>query len=186
MDLISILIDWAPYLLIGIFVTLGLTAAGLGLGVIIGLPMAIGQVYSTGIRWIDKIMKAFIAVFVWFFRGLPILVLLFLFYFGIFPLLGMGDLAPFFVGAIVLGLRGASYQSQIFRGAIQSISEGQMTAARSLGMTKLSASCRSLSGSLFQGGRTNTPTYLPIPRYVIDRSRMAPPVGRIAPLSLKR
>ena len=83
MDLISILIDWAPYLLIGIFVTLGLTAAGLGLGVIIGLPMAIGQVYNTGIRWIDKIMKAFIAVFVWFFRGLPILVLLFLFYFVI-------------------------------------------------------------------------------------------------------
>ena len=139
MELLSILIDWSPYLLSGIFVTLGLTAAGLGLGVIIGLPMAIGQAYSTGIKWLDKIMKAFIGVFVWFFRGLPILVLLFLFYFGIFPALGMGDLAPFFVGAIVLGLRGAAYQSQIFRGAIQSISEGQMTAARSLGMTKLSA-----------------------------------------------
>lgn len=139
MDFISILIDWAPYLLTGIFVTLGLTAAGLGIGVLMGLPMAIGQVYSTGIWWLDKVMKGFIAVFVWFFRGLPILVLLFLFYFGIFPALGMGDLAPFLVGAVVLGLRGAAYQSQIFRGAIQSINEGQMTAARSLGMTKLSA-----------------------------------------------
>lgn len=139
MNIISILIDWSPYLLTGIFVTLGLTAAGLGIGIILGLPMAIGQVYSTGIGWLDKIMKGFIAVFVCFFRGLPILVLLFLFYFGIFPILGMGDLAPFFVGAVVLGLRGAAYQSQIFRGAIQSINEGQMTAARSLGMTKLSA-----------------------------------------------
>ena len=139
MDLISILIDWAPYLLTGAFVTLGLTAAGLGIGIIMGLPMAIGQVYSTGIWWLDKIMKSFIVVFVWFFRGLPILVLLFLFYFGIFPALGMGDLSPFLVGAVVLGLRGAAYQSQIFRGALQSINEGQMTAARSLGMTKLSA-----------------------------------------------
>lgn len=139
MDFISILTTWSPYLLSGIFVTLGLTVSGLGIGVIMGLPMAIGQVYSTGIRWLDMVMKSIIAVFVWFFRGLPILVLLFLFYFGIFPLLGMGDLGPFFVGAIVLGLRGAAYQSQIFRGAIQSINEGQMTAARSLGMTKLSA-----------------------------------------------
>ena len=42
-------------------------------------------------------------------------------------------------GAVVLGLRSAAYQSQIFRGAIQSISEGQMTAARSLGMTRWQA-----------------------------------------------
>lgn len=139
MSLISILVDWAPYLLSGILVTLGLTAAGLGIGVLLGLPMAVGQVYSTGIGALDKFLKAFIGLFVWFFRGLPILVLLFLFYFGIFPALGMGDLAPFFVGAVVLGLRGAAYQSQIFRGAILSINEGQMTAARSLGMSKLTA-----------------------------------------------
>ena len=58
------------------------------------------------------------------------------FYFGIFPGLGL-DVPAFFVGATVLGLRGAAYQSQIFRGAIQSVSEGQMIAARSVGMTKL-------------------------------------------------
>lgn len=139
MSFTSIIVDWSPYFLAGIFVTLGLTASGLGMGVILGLPMAIGQVYSTGIKALDWFMKGFIGIFVWFFRGMPILVLLFLFYFGIFPALGLGDLAPFIVGAIVLGLRGAAYQSQIFRGAILSISEGQMTAARSLGMTKLGA-----------------------------------------------
>jgi len=51
----------------------------------------------------------------------------------------MVDLPPFFVAVVVLGLRGAAYQSQIFRGAILSISEGQMTAARSLGMTRFQA-----------------------------------------------
>jgi polar amino acid transport system permease protein len=95
--------------------------------------MALGQVYgSRPVRWV-------IGVYVWFFRGLPILVLLFLFWFGIFPGIGLGDVPAFFVGAVVLGLRGAAYQSQIFRGAIQSVGEGQMIAARSLGMSRLTA-----------------------------------------------
>ena len=42
----------------------------------------------------------------------------------------------FAVAVVVLGLRSAAYQSQIFRGAIESIADGQMLAARSLGMTK--------------------------------------------------
>jgi polar amino acid transport system permease protein len=81
-----------------------------------------------------RLLRYLAAVYVWFFRGLPILVLLFLFYFGIFPFLGL-DIPAFVVGAVVLGLRGAAYQSQIFRGGIQSVAEGQMTAALSLGMT---------------------------------------------------
>lgn len=133
MDLLSIFIDWFPYVLTGVGATIGLVLAALGLGVLLGLPMAIGQVYgSRPVRWV-------IGVYVWFFRGLPILVLLFLFWFGIFPGLGLGDLSAFVVGAVVLGLRGAAYQSQIFRGAIQSIGEGQMTAARSLGMSRFTA-----------------------------------------------
>lgn len=133
MDLLSILIDWLPYLLSGVASTLGLVLAALGLGVLIGLPMALGQVYgSRPVRWI-------IGIYVWFFRGLPILVLLFLFWFGIFPAIGLGELSAFVVGAVVLGLRGAAYQSQIFRGAIQSVGEGQMIAARSLGMSRFTA-----------------------------------------------
>ncbi|MBT8507169.1 polar amino acid ABC transporter permease [Methanomicrobiaceae archaeon CYW5] len=129
MDLITILIEWFPYLISGIFATLGLVASALIIGVLVGLPMALGQVYG------KLPVRAVVGIYVWFFRGLPVLVLLFLFYFGIFPGLGL-DLPAFFVGATVLGLRGAAYQSQIFRGAIQSISEGQMVAARSLGMTR--------------------------------------------------
>lgn len=132
MDAITILIDWFPYLITGIGITIGLVAISLIIGVLFGLPMALGQVYGS------LPVKSVISLYVWFFRGLPVLVLLFLFYFGIFPALSL-DLPAFFVGATVLGLRGAAYQSQIFRGAIQSVSEGQMTAARSLGMSRFQA-----------------------------------------------
>ncbi len=132
MDVVTILIEWGPYLLGGIAVTMGLVLSALAIGFLLGLPLALGQVYGT---WP---FRAAAGAYVWFFRGLPILVLLFLFYFGIFPTLGL-DFPAFVVGAVVLGLRGAAYQSQIFRGSIQSISEGQMTAALSLGMTKVTA-----------------------------------------------
>ncbi|TAJ43423.1 amino acid ABC transporter permease [Methanofollis fontis] len=132
MDVFTILMEWSPYLLEGIFMTLALVLASLGLGLLFGLPMALGQVYG------GRSLRSVISVYVWFFRGLPVLVLLFLFFFGIFPSMDL-DLSPFMVAVVVLGLRGAAYQSQIFRGAIQAIGEGQMTAARSLGMSRLQA-----------------------------------------------
>ncbi|HPD76640.1 MAG TPA: ABC transporter permease subunit, partial [Methanoregulaceae archaeon] len=132
MDAVTILIDWGPYLLGGIAITLGLVFVALAVGFLLGLPLALGQVYG------GKALRAAAGLYVWFFRGLPTLVLLFLFYFGIFPTL-MLDFPAFVTGAVVLGLRSAAYQSQIFRGAIQSISEGQMTAALSLGMTRAQA-----------------------------------------------
>jgi polar amino acid transport system permease protein len=128
MDILSILVEWGPYLLGGIAVTLGLVFSALVIGFLLGLPIALGQVYG------NAFIRGVAAIYVWFFRGLPTLVLLFLFYFGIFPALGL-DAPAFVVGATVLGLRGAAYQSQIFRGGIQSVAEGQMTAALSLGMT---------------------------------------------------
>lgn len=133
MDVLPILIDWSPYILRGVASTLGLVLIALALGVLLGLPMALGQVYSS------RPVRSIIGIYVWFFRGLPILVLLFLFWFGIFPATGLGHLSAFVVGAVVLGLRGAAYQSQIFRGAIQSVGEGQMIAARSLGMSRFAA-----------------------------------------------
>lgn len=63
--------------------------------------------------------------------------LLFLFFFGL-SLLGL-DISAFFSAILALGLRSSAYQSQIFRGAILSIKEGQMVAARSVGMSKFQA-----------------------------------------------
>lgn len=120
-----------PYILKGCTVTLGLVGGALSLGFIIGIPIAIGQVYS------NKYVAGLVSVYVWFFQGIPVLVLFFLFYFGVFYLIGLNS--AFTAALIVLGLISAAYQSQIFRGSIQSIGEGQMLAARSLGMSKIQA-----------------------------------------------
>ena len=129
---IGALLSYFPYIIEGALWTFALVGGGLGLGFIIGLPIAIGQVYG------GKVVKRVLDIYVWFFRGVPLLVLLFLFYWGVFPALGF-KLSALATSIIVLGLRSGAYQSQIFRGAIQSVEEGQMLAARSLGMTKTQA-----------------------------------------------
>jgi len=120
--------DALPYLLEGSFVTLVVVLGAMGLGFCLAVPLAVGQVY--GPRW----LKPFIALYVWFFRGIPLLVFLFLFYFGLCTALDI-NLSAFTVAVVVLGLISAAYQSQIFRGAILSLPEGQLRAARALGMS---------------------------------------------------
>jgi len=79
-----------------------------------------------------------ITLYVWFFRGVPLLVLLFLFYFGLFTWLDI-NLSAFGAAVLVLGFVSAAYQSQIFRGAILSLPAGQLKAARALGMSDAQA-----------------------------------------------
>ena len=131
-DAVSAVLTSAPYLLEGMCVTLALVALALLIGFLCGIVLTIGQVY--GPRYIKRLVDL-VDIYVWFFRGLPNIVLLFLFYFALFPMTGF-DVPAFAVAVVVLGLRSAAYQSQIFRGAIESIADGQMLAARSLGMTK--------------------------------------------------
>jgi polar amino acid transport system permease protein len=117
-----------PYLFKGSLVTIALVCGAMALGLTVGIFIAVGQIYG------NSTVRAIIAVYVWFFRGVPLLVLLFLFYFGLFTLLNI-NLSAFTVAVIVLGLISSAYQSQIFRGAILSLPEGQMKAARALGMS---------------------------------------------------
>lgn len=118
-----------PAILPGILVTVGNVACSLAIGLLLGLPMAVMQVYGP---WPARRLVVF---YVWFFRGVPILVLLFLFY-GILLNLGL-PAEPFAISCLVLGATSAAYQSQIFRGAIISLPRGQLTAARALGMSDL-------------------------------------------------
>lgn len=123
-----------PYILQGASVTIGAVVGAMALGLLLGVPFAVGQVYGgKRLRWL-------IGLYAWFFRGIPLLVLLFLFYFGLCPLLNI-NLSAFTVAVIVLGLISAAYQSQIFRGAILSLPEGQLRAARALGMSDSRAIC---------------------------------------------
>ena len=71
------ILEAMPYLLQGAMVTIAIVLGAMGFGLIIGLHMAVGQVYGNrSVRWM-------VGIYVWFFRGVPILVLLFLFYFGL-------------------------------------------------------------------------------------------------------
>ncbi|MGA8856469.1 MAG: amino acid ABC transporter permease [Candidatus Bathyarchaeia archaeon] len=122
--------EFLPYIISGIVYTLGLVAGGIGIGFVIGLFMTIGQIYG------GNEVKAIIHAYVWFFRSMPLLVLLFLFYWGVFPATGF-KLDPLACSIAVLGLRSGAYQSQIFRGAITSLGDTQLLAARALGMSQM-------------------------------------------------
>jgi polar amino acid transport system permease protein len=125
---ISVLVESFPYLLGGAGLTVAAVVGGMLLGLVIGLPMAVMQVYG------PRPMRWFVQFYVWFFRGVPILVLLFLFYFGLFQLLKW-NIDALTSATLVLGMASGAYQSQIFRGSIQSLSRGQFRAASALGMT---------------------------------------------------
>jgi polar amino acid transport system permease protein len=124
------IVDALPYLLRGAGVTLIVVFGAMALGLALGVPLAVGQVYG------HAALRRAIGVYVWFFRGIPLLVFLFLFYFGLCTALDI-NLSAFTVAIIVLGLISSAYQSQIFRGAILSLPEGQLKAARALGMSDL-------------------------------------------------
>ncbi len=133
-----VLENW-QFLLLGTAVTVLLTATSLGLGFLTGFPAGAIEVYGSG-RLQAAVSTAGVVL-----RGTPIVVLIVLFFFGL-PLPRLGtvpllevDLKAFVAATLALGLRSAAYQAQVFRGAIQSIGEGQMEAARSIGMSKRQA-----------------------------------------------
>ena len=125
---LSVVIDALPYLLQGSLLTVGIVIAAMSLGLIIGTFMAVGLVYG------NKIIRYLLTVYLWIFRGVPVVVLLFLFYFGIFNFLGL-QFSAFTAVTIVLGMITGAYQANIFRGAILSLPQGQFKAASGLGMT---------------------------------------------------
>jgi polar amino acid transport system permease protein len=115
----------------GMIITLEISAIALAAGFLIGLPVALARVYGNGfIRRIAVIFSDFI-------RGIPLLVLLFVVYFGL-PEIKL-TLSALTSAMFALGINSGAYQAEYFRGAIQAIGEGQMMAARSIGMSKVKA-----------------------------------------------
>ncbi len=128
LETLDVMVNAIPYLLGGVGVTVVAVLGGMSLGLIIGVPLAVTQVYGhPALAWLAS-------TYVWFFRGVPNLVLLFLFYFGLFPMMEL-DVSALFASTLVLGLASGAYQSQIFRGSIQSLSRGQFRAASAVGMS---------------------------------------------------
>ena len=129
---LSVVIDSLPYLLEGSFITIGIVVSAMFLGLLIGIVMAVGLVYG------NTYIKFLLTAYVWVFRGVPVVVLLFLFYFGLFTFLDL-NFSAFTAVTIVLGMTTGAYQANIFRGAIQSLPQGQFKAASALGMSNVQA-----------------------------------------------
>lgn len=127
-DFIDLLGKVTPDLVQGTVVTLQIAAVSLTLGMIVGLPVGVGRVYGPG--WARRILSAYVTLF----QGTPLLIQLFIAYYGL-PDIGitLGRLQAAF---LTLGLNSAAYQAEYLRSALQSVSEGQMTAARAIGMSK--------------------------------------------------
>jgi len=115
----------------GVYTTLSVSILSFLLGLTIGLPLAFMRAYGS------KPFQILIDGFEKVFRGIPELVLMLLFYWGIGYYFRTPFKNPFFTATFVLGLRSAANQSQIFRGAIRGIGEEQMLAARSLGLSRI-------------------------------------------------
>lgn len=120
-----------PELMRGTVITLELTAICIVSGFLIGLLLALGRVYG------GKLIYGLSTSYVELIRGTPLLVQLFIIYYGL-PDVGI-LLNPLLAAGIALGLNTSAYQAEYFRGAIQSISAGQMVAARSVGMSRIQA-----------------------------------------------
>jgi polar amino acid transport system permease protein len=128
---VDILVDSFPQLMKGLAVTIGLTLSSVFIATILAILMAIGRCYTR------QPIPFLILIYERVFGGIPLLVIFILLYFG---LAQAGIIIDIFMAAVIgLALHSTAYQIQIFRCAINSIPEGQFTAARSLGMSNFQA-----------------------------------------------
>lgn len=127
MDRIALLKESLPSLITGLLVTLKLTFFSLIIATILGLVFGLMSISK------KKSLKAIAVVYVDLIRGTPLLVQAFFIYFGLPMVLGM-RIDPMIAGVVALSLNAGAYMAEIFRGGIQSIDNGQMEAARSLGL----------------------------------------------------
>jgi His/Glu/Gln/Arg/opine family amino acid ABC transporter permease subunit len=129
--------DWnvvwyaVPYLAAGAVVTLELSALGMLFGTTIGAVA--GLISLSEYRLVRGIVRAY----VYFVRGTPALVQVFLVYFAM-PQLGL-ELSAFWSGVVALSFNAGGFIAEIVRSGLQSIDAGQTEAAKSIGMTNRQA-----------------------------------------------
>lgn len=125
----SVLIDNFWYLLKGAVMTVKMSAASIVLSSLIGIIVALFQIYG------NALIRAIMLGYLYINRGVPLLVLLFAMYF-VLPYAGI-NLQPVLGAILVISLYFGAFMSEIFRGAIISLPKGQWEAAKSLGMRRL-------------------------------------------------
>ncbi len=129
-----------PALARGAWLTIVLTVAGIALGFLIAVPLSVARVYGgRGLRWLSLSYTELI-------RGTPLLAQLFVLYFGLpltqivrqIPGVGSGFIPGTAALVAILGftINSAAYQAEYIRSALESVDAGQLTAARSIGLSK--------------------------------------------------
>ncbi|MGJ8647906.1 MAG: ABC transporter permease [Marinomonas colpomeniae] len=134
----SVVVEYFPRLLEGAWVSFQLVILSVVLGGVFALPIALARI--SPIAWVRAIPFAYI----FFFRGTPLLVQIFLVYYGasqfevvresiFWPILK----EPFWCAIIAFTLNTSAYTAEIFRGAIQAIPQGEVEACKVVGMSKV-------------------------------------------------
>lgn len=130
---------WGLTLLQAACMTLLLTAVALLIGAVVGGLVATAKLSSRrGLRWLGELYSVL-------FRGIPELLVIYLFYFGGATVVsavahwfgggGYIDVPPFAVGALAVGLISGSYQAEVYRGAYLAVPPGELEAASAIGMS---------------------------------------------------
>jgi cystine transport system permease protein len=127
MDLFDLLREAAPTMLTGAAYTLLFAVASMLGGLVIGFPTAIMRISP----W--ALVRLPAAFYVSVMRGTPLLVQLFVIYYGL-PSVGV-EFTPVTAGVLALSLNAGAYLSESLRGAIHSIGQGQWRASASLGLS---------------------------------------------------
>ena len=119
--------SYLPSLLRAAGITLALSVLSMVLAVTFGTVVAAGRVYGSAL------VRAVLTVYVEVVRGTPVLLQLFVIYYG---LSGVVRLPAFLAAVIGLGLNYAAYESEIYRAALEAIPRSQLEAARTLGLSE--------------------------------------------------
>jgi polar amino acid transport system substrate-binding protein len=118
---------YLPAVLRAAVISIVLSCLSMALAVFVGVLVASGRLY--GNRWLRWLLTVYVEVT----RGTPVLLQLFVIYYGLSSVIRL----PAFVAAwIGLGLNYAAYESEIYRGALLAVPGGQLEAARTLGFTE--------------------------------------------------
>jgi cystine transport system permease protein len=143
---LQLALDSAPFLLKGAYFTVILSLGGMFFGLLLGFGLALMRLSRL------KLLSGIARVYVSFFRGTPLLVQLFMIYYGL-PQLGI-ELDPLPAALIGFSLNMGAYACEILRSAIGAVDRGQWEAAASIGMTRAQTMRRAI---LPQAARTALP-----------------------------
>lgn len=132
---------WGSVLLLGALMTVVLTLAALAIGAVFGALIAAAKLS----RW--RVLRVFGDFYTTVFRGVPELLVIYLFYFGGSTLVttvgqwfgaeGFVGVPPFAVGAFAVGMISGAYQAEVYRAAVLAVARGELEAARAIGMPTL-------------------------------------------------